>query len=142
MINNVVNNMSTALNTSSSEVSASAVIMTGAGALAVAATTLISLSLGWDYFFAVQAESATSILLAWLCWHELPAERTGDRAAAALAGTLAAALLCVYAFAKLDRRLLPSHGALTGLTLSFALFVAMWPLLSEPSEHGSSRRQA
>jgi hypothetical protein len=49
MINNIVNNMSTALNTSSSELSASSIIMTASGALAVAVATLISLAQGWDF---------------------------------------------------------------------------------------------
>jgi C-terminal processing protease CtpA/Prc len=136
MTNNIDTNMSTALNTSSSELSASSVIMTGAGALAIAAATLISLCLGWDYFFAVQAGCATSLLLAWLCWHELPAERTGDRAAAALAGTLAGALLCVYVLAKFDRGLLPIHGALAGLTVGFVMFVLL------PARYVLARAQA
>ena len=125
MTNNIDTNMSTALNNSSSELSISSIITTSAGALAVAAATLISLSLGWDYFFAVPAGCAVSILLAWLCWLELPRERTGDRAAAALAGTLAGALLCVYASAKFNRGLLPAHGALTGLTVGLVIFVLL-----------------
>ena len=117
--------MSNTLNTASVELSARSVVVTGAGALSVAAATLVALAHGWDYSYAVLAGCAASVLLAWLCWIELPAERTGDRAAALLAGTLGAALLCVYALAKVDRGLLPTHGSLVGLTAGFVMFVLL-----------------
>jgi C-terminal processing protease CtpA/Prc len=115
--------MSTALNLSNAELSARSVLVTGAGALVVAAATLICLAQGWDYFYAVPAGCAMSMLLAWLCWREVPFERTGDRAAVLLAGTLAATLFCVYTLTKLDRGLLPMRGALAGVTLGFVLCI-------------------
>ena len=128
--------MSNTLNTASVELSARSVVVTGAGALSVAAATLIALAHGWDYSYAVLAGCAASVLLAWLCWIELPAERTGDRAAALLAGTLGAALFCVYALAKVDRGLLPTHGSLVGLTVGLVVFVL------QPARYVLNRAQA
>jgi len=128
--------MSTTFNTASAELSAPSIILTCASVLSVTAATLISLAHGWDYTFAVLGACATSILLASLYWLELPSDRTGDRAAALVVGTLAAALLCVYAFAKIDCSVLPTHGSLVGLTAGFALFVLL------PARYVLDRAQA
>src|SRR5262249_60724210 len=101
MINNIVSNMSTTSHSESAELSARSVIVTAAGALAVAVATLVSLAHGWDYRFAVQAGCAITTLLAGLCWLELSPERIADRAAALLPGTPAGTLRGIYVRATL-----------------------------------------
>lgn len=117
--------MSRTISTASPELSASAVVVTGASVFAVAAITLCALTNAWDYTLAVEVGSAAGVLLCLLFWLDTPAERIGDRAAAALAGTLAAGLLCVYALPKLGLRSLESYDTLAGVTIGALLIVLL-----------------
>jgi carboxyl-terminal processing protease len=116
---NIFNAMS---NASEVELSAAPIVASGAGLLAITAITLAALEHAWDYSIAVQLGCALGILLAWLCWRELPAERLGDRAVVLLAGALSAVLLCVFLFAGIDRAVLLS-GAFAGAAAGLVLFV-------------------
>jgi carboxyl-terminal processing protease len=95
----------------------------GIGAL-VAVPAWLALLSGWHYALAVLLGGASAVVFARWTWRALPEHRVGDRAAVAFAGTIAAALLTVYAFDWFDWHVLGLNDAAAGAIVGALLLTA------------------
>jgi len=101
-------------------------LVVACGAL-VACPTLVALTHGWDYRLAVMLGAVLATALACLGWRMVAATRIADRLVLVLAGTLAAALVAVYASDWFDWTPLGLDDALPGMAIGL-LLLAVGPV--------------